>query len=86
MVGTYHGVNPNQRELSLSLTDKNSTTSALEGLPEMLKVEEAAKVLRIGRNQAYDLVRDGSIRCVHLGRSIRVPRCALVAMLEGLAA
>jgi hypothetical protein len=30
---------------------------AAEGLPDLLTVEEAAVLLRIGRNQAYDLTR-----------------------------
>ncbi len=47
--------------------------------PEMtvLTVAEAAALLRIGRGQAYDLVRQGVIPAVRLGRRIVVPRAAL---------
>lgn len=43
----------------------------------LLTVSEAAKVLRIGRNLAYDLVARGELPSVRLGRVIRIPRSAL---------
>lgn len=50
---------------------------------EMLKVREVAAILRCGRNQAYDLVRDGRIRSVRIGQAIRVPREALEEFKAG---
>jgi excisionase family DNA binding protein len=44
---------------------------------ETLKVREVAAILRCGRNQAYELIRDGRIRSVRIGRAIRVTREAL---------
>lgn len=43
----------------------------------LLTVPEAAKLLRIGRNLAYELVSRGEIPSIRLGRLIRVPRAAL---------
>jgi excisionase family DNA binding protein len=54
---------------------------AMEQLPLMLTVEEAAEVLRIGRNGAYAAVADGAIPAVRIGRSIRIPRQALAVLL-----
>jgi len=48
----------------------------------LLTVPEVAKVLRIGRNLAYELVARGEIPCVRLGRMIRVPRSSLERWLE----
>lgn len=56
----------------------------LARLPDVLTVEEAAAVLRIGRSAAYEAARSGDLPCVRIGRSLRVPRYALEAML-GLA-
>ena len=53
-----------------------------EQIPQVLTVPEVAHLLRIGRNAAYTLVTAGNIRCVHIGRSIRIPRTALVQFLE----
>ncbi len=53
-------------------------------LPDFLTVEEAARILRIGRTAAYEQTRrfeqtDGreGIPVVRVGRLIRVPRAAL---------
>lgn len=43
----------------------------------LLRVSEAATVLRISRNKAYELVRQGVLPAVHLGKNIRIPRQAL---------
>lgn len=68
-----------------SLGTLRSDRLTAEGLPDLLTVEEAAALLRIGRNQAYELTRqwratDGQtgIPVIELGRhSLRVPRHAL---------
>lgn len=50
---------------------------------EWLKVPEMAEFLRIGRSRAYELVADGEIPSVRIGRSIRVSRRELERWLEG---
>jgi putative molybdopterin biosynthesis protein len=50
---------------------------------EWLKVPEVAEVLRIARSRAYELVADGEIPAVRIGRSIRVNRNELERWLEG---
>lgn len=50
---------------------------------EWLKVPEVAKVLRIARSRAYELVADGQIPSVRIGRSVRVSRRELERWLEG---
>lgn len=52
--------------------------STFESLPLLLTVGEMASVLRIGRNPAYQLVNDGNIQSIRIGRSIRIPRNALI--------
>ncbi|MBA2304708.1 MAG: helix-turn-helix domain-containing protein [Acidobacteria bacterium] len=62
---------------------------SFDELPEMLRVEEAASVLRIGRSAAYDAVtqfevtggRQG-IPCIRIGRTFRVPRRALLRWID----
>ncbi len=46
-------------------------------LPLALTVEQAAKMLNISRNLAYDLVRQGVIPSLRLGRIIRISRSRL---------
>ena len=61
----------------------------LEDLPPFLTVEQAAKVLQIGRSKAYELTiefeRTGGrsgIPFVWLGRQKRIPRHALLRFLD----
>ena len=41
--------------------------------PVLLTVADAARALAIGRTTMYELIRDGSIPVIHIGRSTRVP-------------
>ena len=54
----------------------------IDELPLLLKVHEAARVLRVSRNFVYDAVADGSVPSVRIGRRIRIPRQALVELLS----
>lgn len=45
--------------------------------PDVLTVTDVARILRIGRNSAYQLIGSHCIRSVRVGRSIRIPRRAL---------
>ncbi len=47
-----------------------------------LSVEEAAKILGIGRNLCYDRVKTGEIPVIKVGRRLLVPRRALEKLLE----
>ena len=62
----------------------------LDSEPQTLTVEEAARVLRIGRTTAYALAREwratggrSGLPVLELGRTLRVPRAALERLLEG---
>lgn len=47
-----------------------------------ISVEEAARLLGIGRNTAYDLVREGRLPHLRFGRTIRIPLAALSSWLD----
>jgi hypothetical protein len=54
----------------------------LDDLPDLLTVEEFACWARRGRNRAYEDVRLGLVPSVLLGRTLRIPKAALVRFLE----
>ncbi|MGE4164114.1 MAG: helix-turn-helix domain-containing protein [Vicinamibacterales bacterium] len=63
---------------------------SFDELPDVLTVEEAADVLRIGRTLAYELARrfevsDGAagLPVLRIGRVLRVPKSALARILAG---
>jgi hypothetical protein len=64
---------------------------SLSDAPDFLTLEETAEILRIGRNQAYELARvwratggQRGVPVVEFGRLLRVPKAALLR-LAGLA-
>lgn len=76
--------------MALRAHDRWLGTPDLEDLPAVLTVEEAAAVLRIGRGAAYDLAREyrltngrEGLPVVSLGRTLRVPRAALLRLIAG---
>lgn len=61
---------------------ENKQYRSMDELPLLLTVEEAGKVLRIGRNTIYELVRCGQIRSVKVGRQLRITKQALLEYLN----
>ena len=51
---------------------------------QTLTVEEAAAVLGIGRNSAYQAVASGQLPVIRIGRRLLVPRAALERLLIGV--
>lgn len=56
------------------------TEDDLEKMPVLLTVEQAAAILGISRQHAYDLIRSGEFpsRVVRVGRAHRVPKLPLL--------
>jgi len=49
-----------------------------------LSVPEAARLLGIGRNTAYEAIRRGEIPALRIGRRLLVPRAALESLLSAV--
>lgn len=48
----------------------------------LLRIPEAAALLGVGRSTVYQLVQQGTIPIVRIGRSVRVPAAALDEWVE----
>lgn len=57
----------------------------LAGLPALLDVPDAARVLGIGRSLAYELVRRGEwpTEVLRIGKLIKIPSAPLLRLLQG---
>ena len=57
----------------------------LAGLPALLDVPDAARVLGIGRSLAYELVRRGEwpTDVLRIGKLIKIPSAPLLRLLQG---
>ena len=60
------------------------------GLPDFFTIEEAGRIIRVGRSSAYALAREflatggvSGLPVVRFGRLLRVPRVALEDLLGG---
>lgn len=64
---------------------KNCTNIfALQELPLVLNVDDAARILRVGKAATYSLVRSGQLKSLRIGRTIRIPRNALDEYLRSI--
>jgi len=50
--------------------------------PDVLTVEQVAEALSIGRNTAYSLVRNSSIRCIKVGKKYLIPKIFLIEFVK----
>ncbi len=64
------------------MSTENSKYSTQNELPLVLTVPQLAEVLNIGRNAAYELVKSGKIRSIHIGKSIRISQTAVLEYLN----
>lgn len=59
-----------------------SNYKKVSDLPLVLSVDDLARVLGVGKNTAYDLVRSGRIKSLRVGHQIRIAKSALLDFLE----
>jgi excisionase family DNA binding protein len=74
---------------SLEATMATQDAPGLRGAelrPALLTVKQAARVLNLGRSTVYQLIADGRLEVVHIGRSTRVPTDAISKLIGALRA
>ena len=54
----------------------------LEKYPPFLDVITAAKLINSTRQHVYNLIRDGKIQCLHVGRKVLIPRDMFLNSIE----
>lgn len=62
------------------------TTETFEAGRLLLRPEEVAKALCVGRSTVFELMRSGELRSVKIGKSRRIPTEAVHEYLAGLGA
>ena len=50
----------------------------------LLTIKQTAQMLSLSRSTVYELIRDGVLEVVHVGRSARVPMDALITFVTTL--
>ena len=54
----------------------------LDSYPDILLPEEAARILQIGRNTIYRLLKEGKLKSVRVGKLYRIPKSAMVEFIN----
>ena len=67
------------------MTMQDTTTTATAG-QLLLRPEEVARALGVGRTTVYELIRVGELRSVKIGNSRRISAAALADYVERLEA
>lgn len=55
--------------------------SMFSSYPEVLTPQEAGKLLRLGKNKTYDLIKSGLLHSIKVGGKIIVPKVCVVEFL-----
>ena len=56
----------------------------LEKYPDVLTPYDVLKILNIGRSKMYQMLKNGSIRGIRIGRQHRIPKKILIEYLENI--
>ena len=54
----------------------------LRDYPDVLTVYDVAEILKLGKNTAYKLVKNGNIKSHKIGRVYRIPKICLQNYLQ----
>lgn len=54
----------------------------LENYPDVLTPDDVIEILNIGRSKIYELLNDGTIKSIRIGRKHRIPKKILIEFLE----
>lgn len=60
----------------------NEQPKDFDQLPLIIDVAELADILKIGLNNAYQLVRSESVKSLRIGRQYKIPKQALIEYLN----
>ena len=54
----------------------------LEKYPDVLTPDHVIEILNIGRNKVYEMLNNGTIKSIRIGRKHRIPKKILIDYLE----
>lgn len=54
----------------------------LENYPDILTIKQLKEILNIGQNKALDILHNGEVQYFRIGRSVKIPKKAVVDYIE----
>lgn len=55
----------------------------LENYSDVLTFKEFKEVMKFGRNKCYQILNDGTIKSLKIGRDFRIPKANIIKFLLG---
>ena len=53
-----------------------------DNYPDIVTSEDIQKMLRIGRNSVYDLLKQGKIKSLRVGKKYLIPKTSVINFLQ----
>ena len=63
-------------------SQKMNISDMFSNYPDLFTTDDLQKALGIGRTMAYRLIKNGAIKHLRIGKSIRIPKRFMVDFLE----
>ncbi len=65
------------------MLDIQNNTEIFKDYPDVVTIDQLQKMLNIGRNSAYELLRNNIIKSVKVGKRYIIPKVYVIAYLFG---
>ena len=65
------------------MLDIQNHTDIFKDYPDVVTIDQLQKMLNIGRNSAYELLRNNIIKSVKVGKRYIIPKVYVIAYLFG---
>ena len=65
------------------MLDIQNNTEIFKDYPDVVTIDQLQKMLNIGRNSAYELLRNNIIKSVKAGKRYIIPKVYVIAYLFG---
>ena len=65
------------------MLDIQNNTDIFKDYPDVVTIDQLQKMLNIGRNSAYELLRNNIIKSVRVGKRYIIPKVYVIAYLFG---
>ena len=67
---------------SEELSAKDAYSLMLMDYPDVMDIHEMCKALGVSKKTGYQLLQDGSIGCLKIGRAYRIPKAHILTYLK----
>lgn len=63
---------------------KSANISIFVDYPDVVSIEDLTKMLRIGKNKAYELVNTNVIKSIRIGKKYIIPKFRVIEFLQNI--